>query len=146
MLEQSVGYQLKRVQHALRARMDDLLRRLELTTPQYAALTVISAHPGLSGNKIAQQCFVTPQTMNLILTNLEERALIVRRPHPEFGRLLQTFLTPEGEQRLQESTHGVDQIEATMLAHLTHEQAMHLAHELACCSDALEKDPNPSNN
>ncbi len=58
MLEQSVGYQLKRAQHALRIQMDNALREVGLTTPQYAALSAIEATPGLSGNKLARQCFV----------------------------------------------------------------------------------------
>ena len=128
MLEDSVGYQLKRAQHALRMRMDEALREEDLTTPQYSALTVIEQNPGLSGNKIAAQCFVTPQTMNLILANLEERKLIMRRPHPEFGRVLQAYPTEEGEKRLHESDRKVRDIEVHMVAHLTDEQAMQLAY------------------
>jgi DNA-binding MarR family transcriptional regulator len=140
MLEDSVGYQLKRVQHALRTRMDDVLHEDDLTTPQYSALSVIQELPGLSGNKIASRCFVTPQTMNLILTNLEQRNLIVRRPHPEFGRVLQTYLTPEGERRILESYRKVKDIEARMISHLTTEQAINLAHELGTCADMLAQD------
>jgi len=137
-LEQSVGYQLKRVQHALRVQMDNALRETGLTTPQYAALSAIEETPGLSGNKIARQCFVTPQTMNLILANLEEMELIVRRPHPEFGRMLQAYLTPAGEKRLQESHYKVNQIEETMVADFTDDQRLMLAQELHRCADALE--------
>lgn len=137
-LEQSVGYQLKRVQHALRVQMDNALRETGLTTPQYAALSAIEETPGLSGNKIARQCFVTPQTMNLILANLEEMELIVRRPHPEFGRMLQAYLTPAGEKRLQESHHKVNQIEETMVADFTDDQRLKLAQALHRCADALE--------
>ena len=96
MLEQSVGYQLKRAQHALRIQMDNALREVGLTTPQYAALSAIEETPGLSGNKIARRCFVTPQTMNLILANVESAGLIVRHPHPEYGRILQAYLTQVG--------------------------------------------------
>jgi DNA-binding MarR family transcriptional regulator len=137
MLEDSVGYQLKRVQHALRARMDEALRELDLTTPQYSALSVVQQEPGLSGNKIAGRCFVTAQTMNLILANLEERKLIVRRPHPEFGRVLQAYLTEEGERRVWESNQLVRDIEARMISHLSEERAVQLAHELGQCADVL---------
>lgn len=138
MQEQSVGYQLKRVQYALRAQMDNALRETGLTTPQYSALTAIEETPGLSGNKIARQCFVTPQTMNLILANLENRGLIVRHPHPEYGRVLQAYLTPVGENRLQESHQKIRGIEEHMVADFTEEQRFQLAHALRTCANALE--------
>ena len=138
MHEESVGYQLKRVQHALRIQMDNALREIGLTTPQYAALNAIEEKPGLSGNKIARQCFVTPQTMNLILTNLESVGLIIRRPHPEYGRILQAYLTPLGESRLQESHQRVYAIEENMVADFDDRQLNQLAQALRTCANALE--------
>ena len=138
MHKESVGYQLKRVQHALRVQMDNTLRETGLTTPQYAALNAIEERPGLSGNKIAHQCFVTPQTMNLILANLESVGLIVRHPHPEYGRILQAYLTPLGESRLQESHQRVYAIEENMVADFNDEQLNQLAQALRTCANALE--------
>lgn len=140
MHEESVGYQLKRVQHALRMQMDNALREMGLTTPQYSALSAIEGMPGLSGNKIARQCFVTPQTMNLILANLESVGLIVRRPHPEYGRILQAYLTPLGESQLQESHKRVYAIEENMVADFDDEQLNQLAQALRTCANALEND------
>ena len=138
LLEQSVGYQLKCAQHALRIQMDNALREVGLTTPQYATLSVIEVTPGLSGNKIARQCFVTPQTMNLILVNLESAGLLVRHPHPEFGRILQAYLTPLGESRLRECHHKIDAIEERMVADLTEDQRLQLLQALKTCTNALE--------
>jgi DNA-binding MarR family transcriptional regulator len=138
MLEQSVGYQLKRAQHVLRIQMDNALREVELTTPQYAALSAIEATPGLSGNKIARRCFVTPQTMNLILANLESAGLIMRRPHPEYGRILQAYLTPIGESRLRESHHKIVAIEERMVADFTEDQRLQLIKALKTCANALQ--------
>ncbi len=146
MQEQSVGYQLKRVQHALRIQLDNALREVGLTTPQYAALSAIEETPGLSGNKIARQCFVTPQTMNLILANLESAGLIVRHPHPEYGRILQAYLTPSGENRLRESHHKIFAIEERMVADFTEDQRLQLIQVLKTCANALETsaEANPS--
>ena len=138
MREQSVGYQLKRAQHALRIQMDNALREVGLTTPQYAALSAIEETPGLSGNKIARRCFVTPQTMNLILANLESAGLIVRHPHPEYGRILQAYLTPVGENRLRESHHKIGAIEERMVADFTEDQRLQLIKALKTCANALE--------
>ena len=55
-----IGYQLKRLQSLLRARMDAALDERGLTTPQYAALSAIEAAPGLSNAALARRSFVTP--------------------------------------------------------------------------------------
>ena len=138
MREQSVDYQLKRTQHALRIQIDNALRKIGLTTPQYAALSAIEETPGLSGNMIARRCFVTPQTMNLILANLESAGLIVRHPHPEYGRILQAYLTPIGENRLRESHHKIVAIEERMVADFTEDQRLQLIQVLKTCANALE--------
>ena len=88
-----IGYELKRAQHALRLGMDGALREVGLTTPQYAALTVVEGEEGVSGALLARRCFVTPQTMNGVVVNLEKAGLLERRPHPEHGRVLRAYLT-----------------------------------------------------
>jgi DNA-binding MarR family transcriptional regulator len=47
-VDHRVGYQLKRAQHLLRLATDAALRPLNLTTPQYAALSAIAEVPGAS--------------------------------------------------------------------------------------------------
>ncbi|GHO92683.1 hypothetical protein KSF_027310 [Reticulibacter mediterranei] len=140
MIEQDMGYQLKRAQYALRTRMDSTLREIGLTTPQYSALSALHEHAGLSGASLARRCFVTPQTMNTIVTNLEEAGLLVRRPHPEHGRVLQAYLTPQAETLLQEGHRRVRAIEERMMASISHDQWLQLTVALQACADALEKD------
>ena len=85
-LDTSIGYELKRVQHALRLAMDGEVRELGLTTPQYAALSILERDEELSGAELARRCFVTPQTMNGVLTTLESAGRIERRAHPTHGQ------------------------------------------------------------
>lgn len=139
-IEGRVGYVLKRAEHALRLRMDEELRGLGLTTPQYAALSALESEPGMSGAALARWGFVTPQTMNGILTNLEAAGLVVRRSHPEHGRVLMSFLTDEGE-RLVARAHGlVEAIEGRMLEGLKRDERIRLAETLRGCAEALRAD------
>ena len=66
-----LGYVLKRAQHALRIRMDEALLPLALTTPQYSVLSAVELAPGISNAALARAAFVTAQTMQGIVTNLE---------------------------------------------------------------------------
>lgn len=137
-LEDRVGYQLKRVQHALRSRMDEALRSMGLTTPQYAALSALEEEPGLSGAELARRSFVTPQTMNGVLANLEAAGLIERHPHPEHGRVLQAYLTESGETLVYKAHREVENIEERMLADLNEDKRILLAGMLRVCTASLE--------
>ena len=61
------GYIFKCTQLVLCGAMDDALATVDLTTPQYAALSELSKEQGLSNAELARRCFVTPQTMHQIL-------------------------------------------------------------------------------
>ncbi len=133
-----IGYELKRVQHALRLKMDAGLRDGGLTTPQYAAMSVLEDSPGLSGAALARRCFVTPQTMNQILANLEGDGLVERRDHPEHGRVLQAFLTKRGTKSLVKAHRTVDEIEEQMLDGLGNKKRARFLDALLSCTKSLE--------
>ena len=137
-VEFRASYQLKRVQHALRGRMDEVLREMELTTPQYAALSALEEKPGLSGAELARRSFVTPQTMNGVLTNLEGAGLIGRRPHPEHGRVLQAYLTEPGEELVSRAHEMIEDIEERMLSDLDRDKRTLFTEMLRRCADSLE--------
>ena len=136
-LGRRVGYQMKRAQHALRLEMDDALRELGLTTPQYAALSVLAEGPGSSGAEVARRCFVTPQTMNGVLAKLEGAGLVSRRAHPEHGRVLQVYPTREGENLLVRAHRAVVEIEERMLSGLKLGDRLRLLEALGNCADSL---------
>ena len=134
-----LGYTIKRTQQALRGVMDKALSEIELTTPQYAALSEVSKDQGLSNADLARRCFVTPQTMHQILGGLETRKLLNRSPHPEHGRIQQIQLTKQGEKALTEAYERVREIEREMTAGLS-KSAIDKANELLeqCC-EVLEE-------
>ncbi|MEU6412935.1 MarR family transcriptional regulator [Microbispora sp. NPDC046933] len=133
-----VGYQLKRVQAALRSAMDATLRRHDLTTPQYVCLELLDQRPGLSNAELARGAFVTRQSMNVLLRNLEDAGLVERPASAPQGRALPTTLTAEGRARLVAARGDVLEIEQRMTAHLDVEQADLLLGHLERMTDALE--------
>ncbi|PSQ96646.1 MAG: MarR family transcriptional regulator [Bacteroidetes bacterium SW_9_63_38] len=116
------GYVLKHAQYALRQAMDDRLEAVDLTTPQYAALTALEREDGLSNAEVARRCFVTPQTMHSIVTRLEEEGLLQRTPHPDHGRIQQLHLTDGGQARLDQGHEIVTEIEDGMTEEVTEEE------------------------
>lgn len=138
MSDEPIGYVLKRVQSALRAGMDDALGEVEVTTPQYAALSMLEAEPGLSNAQLARRCFVTPQTMIRIVAGLEADQLIAREPHPSHGRVLAAKLTEEGHRVVTSCHTRVNAIEAQMLQGLDRCEREQLHELLVRCAEALE--------
>ena len=139
LLGRRVGYQMKRAEHALRLEMDGALRVVGLTTPQYAALSVLEEEAGLSGAALARRCFVTPQTMNQILMNLQGSGMVERRPHPEHGRVLSVYLTRKGAELVALAHGGVGAIEERMLAGLDRGERYRLLEALRGCAESLAK-------
>ena len=105
------GYLIKEVQHLLRLRMDSALAHVSITTPQFAVLTWLDRTPGLSNADLSHRCFVTPQTMNLIVQKLEDRGLVLRTPSPDHGRIQQLGLTAEGTNVLQHARISLATVE-----------------------------------
>ncbi len=136
-----VGYELKRAQHSLRLEMDETLKEAGVTTPQYAAMSLLAEEPGLSNARLARRSFVTPQTMNQILGRLEAAGLVERAGHPEHGRVLQTFLTREGKRLLADCARRVDAVEERMLSGLSDGDRQALLDSLRTCTESLMRSP-----
>lgn len=139
-LDEGIGYELKRVQQTLRHAMDAKVREIGLTTPQYAALSVLEREEELSGAELARRCFVTPQTMSQILSGLESAGLVERRSHPTHGRVVQARLTQPGEEILSMAHERVSKVEERMLSRLSRDERGFLLSALRSCTAALGSD------
>ena len=134
-----LGYQLKHVQAALRARMDEALRPLGLSAPQYLCLELLSRAPGASTSDLAREAFVTRQTMSTLLRTLVDRGLAQRAAQASSGRALPVQLTPEGWSLLKEASKVTEEIERIMVAPLSETQLRTVREAMSACIAALEK-------
>jgi DNA-binding MarR family transcriptional regulator len=90
------GYLLRQAQAASRLTLERALADLGATPPQFVVLTMLKAYPGLSGADLARVALLTPQTVGVIIRNLERARAIRKTPHPVHGRVLQWTLTRRG--------------------------------------------------
>jgi DNA-binding MarR family transcriptional regulator len=111
-----LGYKLKKTQHALRLHMDEALRAIDLTTPQYAVLAQLELKPGVSNAALARSAFITAQTMHGIVANLEKRGLIQRKSDVSHGRILCAELTDQGVKVVTQAHDMIRAVESRMLA------------------------------
>lgn len=132
-LDASVGYALKEAQAALRMRMDEVLRPLGLTMPQYACLRLLGERPGLSNSELARGTFVTRQSMNVVLRALTERGLVERAATAATGRALPARLSPAGRALLGRADAAADSVESQMLSGMSDAARGALHAALAAC-------------
>jgi DNA-binding MarR family transcriptional regulator len=113
-----LGYLLRQAQAATRLTLERSLDDLRVTPPQFAVLTMLRAYPGLSGADLARVALLTPQTVGVIIRNLERDGAIRKTPHPVHGRVLQWSLTRRGGTLLDKSRQRVVALERRLVAGL----------------------------
>lgn len=114
-----LGYLLRQAQAAARLAFERELADLDVTPPQFAVLTMLKAYPGLSGADLARVAMLTPQTVGVIIRNLERDRAIHKTPHPVHGRVLQWSLTRRGEALLRKCRRRALAMERRLAAQLT---------------------------
>jgi DNA-binding MarR family transcriptional regulator len=106
-----LGQLVKRLDQLLAADKSEVLRKFDLTMPQYSTLAALAASTGMSGAQLARASGVTPQTMAIILGNLEAKGLVDRTPSPLHPKVLVTKLTREGRALLKKADAQVQALE-----------------------------------
>jgi DNA-binding MarR family transcriptional regulator/predicted RNA-binding protein len=133
-LDQSVGYALKRAQHALHATMDLELRDYGLSVSQYACLQILASRPRISNADLARDAFVSRQAMHQLLTGLQATGLVSAAGQ---GRSQRYALTGKGRTRLRTASSTVAAIEQRMIATLSRSEREQLYRQLSICASAL---------
>ena len=113
-----LAYLLRQAHAATRLTLERALDDLGVTPPQFAVLTMLRAYPGLSGADLARVALLTPQTVGVIIRNLERDGAIRKTPHPVHGRVLQWSLTRRGGTLLDKSRQRVVALERRLVAGL----------------------------
>ncbi len=121
-LQTSLGYLLKEAASALRSAMEEVLRPLGMTVTHYSCLELLSQRPGLSNSELARGAFVTRQSMNVLLQNLERDGFVPRPTEAPVGKVLPTQLTARGRESLKEATAAVRSVELRMLSGMTEDE------------------------
>jgi DNA-binding MarR family transcriptional regulator len=111
-------YLLRQASAAVRLSMEREFADLEVTPPQFSALTMLLAYGDLSNAELARLTLQTPQTANVIIGNLERRGLVVKRPDETNGRILRLVITADGKRLAEKCKVRADRIEALVQTRL----------------------------
>ncbi len=114
-----IGYLLRQATGIHRHRMEQVLAEFGITAPQFSVLTMLSAYPGISNADVARLALLTPQTVSVIIGNLERAGLIARQPHEIHGRIKSLFSTDKGADLLKAARTQVYKLEEALVENLT---------------------------
>ena len=136
--EGHLGYLLRQASGALRLTTERTLEDFGVTLPQFLVMTMVNAYPGISSAEVARLAVLTPQTISLIVGNLERAGRLKRDVNPAHGRIQKMELTDEGRALLARCRERTQLIESQLLAGLTPEQEHLIRRWLV---DIATKDP-----
>jgi DNA-binding MarR family transcriptional regulator len=117
--EGHLPYLLSQAQAAMRLALERALADLGVTPPQFSILTMIDSYPGLSGADLARLIMLTPQTINLIVRNLERDGLIAKSPDEVHGRILRLRTTAAGHGLRMKCRERASRVDKRVTAGLT---------------------------
>jgi DNA-binding MarR family transcriptional regulator len=135
--EGHLGYLLRQASVALRGAMDAALTELAVTTPQFSVLTMVAAYPGVSGADLARLTFLTPQTINVIVRNLERDGAVEKSAHATHGRILRLHATAKGLALLKRCRSRVAEVEARLTGPLGRDEERLVRHWLSAVAEKL---------
>jgi DNA-binding MarR family transcriptional regulator len=129
------GLTLKRAQHVLAQRLDEVLRPLDLNLGLWAVLREAARQPGASASELARITFHTPQTLSGLLQRLQERGLVERSTGR--GRIVDNHVTPAGHHALAAATSRAEAVMSDALTALNPTDRTHFQRLLAQFADSL---------
>ncbi|MGR6917954.1 MarR family winged helix-turn-helix transcriptional regulator [[Actinomadura] parvosata] len=126
-IEEYVCTRIRRAEQALMAHHEGVLRGYGLTMTQYTVLLTLSRDDGMSGAQLARACGVTQQSMATVLTGMQNKGLIDRRPSPVHAKVLIATLTAAGRDLLDRAYQEVIVLERALTDRFTADE-----HRLFC--------------
>lgn len=114
-------YVIGRTAQGLRHELQQRLAKWGLSVAEFTALSILQNRPGLSNAQLARRSLVTPQSMHLVVAELERRQLLERKTRSDHGRILRAEVTARGRDLLEAVAPTVTELEAELLASVSAE-------------------------
>lgn len=118
-LESLVGYNARRATLVI---VDAFLRNMAvygLRPVDFSVLSLVAHNPGITSRQLCTALNIQPPNLVGMISQLQRRELITRRPHPHDGRAMGLHLTPEGRKMMKQAEVTAAELEDTATARLS---------------------------
>lgn len=121
-----ISHTLKAAEREMRQRLEMALQPLGLTSAQYTVLSTLEVECDLTNAELARRCYVTPQTMNRIMQNLEDSGFVKKSTDESHALKLQFKLTAHAKKLVCTAHIAVNQVELDMVKALNKKEIRQL--------------------
>jgi DNA-binding MarR family transcriptional regulator len=97
-MEDNIGTMIAQVARLMRRSFDERARTIGVTRPQWQVLSLLARNEGINQGGLADILEVEPITLGRMIDRLQEGALVERRADPTDRRAWRLFLTPKGNE------------------------------------------------
>jgi DNA-binding MarR family transcriptional regulator len=118
-LETFVGYNARRAWLAVSTVFAERMAVYGLKQGDFSVLSLLAHNPGATSRQLCATLDILPPNLVSMISAMDGRGLIERRPHPHDGRAIGLHLTPAGEKLVREAEQTVMQLEMETSAGLT---------------------------
>ncbi|MDH6591285.1 DNA-binding MarR family transcriptional regulator [Variovorax sp. TBS-050B] len=118
-LEAFVGYNARRAWLIVSDVFAERMAPYGLKQIDFSVLSLLAHNPGATSRQLCNTLDILPPNLVSLVSTLDSRGLIERRPHPHDGRAVGLHLTEAGEKLIREAEQTVMQLEADASARLT---------------------------
>jgi DNA-binding MarR family transcriptional regulator len=118
-LEGLIGYNARRAALAVIEVFLDRMSIYDLRPVDFSVLSLVMHNPGITSRQLCTTLGILPPNLVGMVSNLEKRELIVRRPHPRDGRAMGLHLTPAGQKLMRDAERTAAELEAQAASRLT---------------------------
>lgn len=118
-LESLLGYNARRAALTV---IEVFLQRMtpyRLRPVDFSVLSLIVHNAGITSRQLCTALGIQPPNLVPLVSSLEKRGLIERKPHPRDGRATGLHPTPAGRKLMDEAEQAAARLEGEMAAHLT---------------------------
>jgi DNA-binding MarR family transcriptional regulator len=118
-LESLVGYNTRRATLVI---VDAFLRNMAvygLKPVDFSVLSLIAHNPGITSRQLCTTLNIQPPNLVGMISQLQRRELITRRPHPHDGRAMGLHLTSEGRKMVKQAEVTASELEEAATARLS---------------------------
>lgn len=118
-LESLVGYNARRATLVI---IDAFLHNMAvygLRPVDFSVLSLIAHNPGVTSRQLCTTLNIQPPNLVGMISQLQRRDLITRRPHPNDGRAMGLHLTPEGRKMMKQAEVTASELEEASTARLS---------------------------
>lgn len=118
-LRSQVGYNARRAALHIIGVVMQRLAAYELKVVELSVLSLLAHNTALTSRQVCVALSIMPPNLVGLVTTLEQRGLLERRPHPSDGRAMALYLTEAGQALTAEVEGIIEQTEIDATSRLT---------------------------